>query len=73
MKSPFTGGNVTKLFKEETYTFRNEKYIVKRYYFRCDETGKTFTNADVDNLVMEDLYSQYRQRHGIPSFSRPNQ
>lgn len=67
MKSPFTGGNVTKLFKEETYTFRNEKYIVKRYYFRCDETGKTFTNTEVDNLVMEDLYSQYRQRHGIPS------
>lgn len=67
MKSPFTGGNVTKLFKDETYTFRNEKYIVKRYYFQCDETGKTFTNAEVDNMVMEDLYNQYRQRHGIPS------
>ncbi len=67
MKSPFTGGNVTKLSKDEAYTFRNEKYIVKRYYFQCDETGKTFTNAEVDNLVMEDLYNQYRQRHGIPS------
>lgn len=67
MKSPFTGGNATKLFKDEIYTFRNEKYIVKRYYFQCDETGKTFTNAEVDNLVMEDLYNQYRQRHNIPS------
>lgn len=67
MRSPFTGGTATKLSKDETYTFRNEKYIVKRYYFQCDETGRTFTNAQVDNLVMEDLYSQYRQRHGIPS------
>lgn len=67
MRSPFTGGTVTKRSKNETYTFRNEKYVVKRYYFQCDETGKTFTNAEVDNLVMEDLYSQYRQIHGIPS------
>lgn len=67
MRSPFTGGRATKLSKDETYTFRNEKYIVKRYYFQCDETGKTFTNAEVDNLVMEDLYNQYRQRHSIPS------
>lgn len=67
MKSPFTGGNVTKLSKCETFTFRNEKYSVQRDYYRCNDTGKTFTNAEVDNKAMEDLYAQYRQRHGIPS------
>jgi transcriptional regulator with XRE-family HTH domain len=67
MKSPFTGGNVEKKFKSETYTFRNEKYTVKRYYFQCVDTGKTFSNSEVDDMVMEDLYSQYRERHNIPS------
>jgi len=66
MKSPFTGGNVKKLFKYETYTFRNEKYTVKRFYYQCVDTGKTFSNADVDSKAMEDLYAQYRERHGIP-------
>lgn len=67
MKSPFTGGNVTKLFKYETYTFRKEKYTVKRYYYQCIDTGRTFSNADADDMVMNDLYAQYRERHGIPS------
>lgn len=67
MKSPFTGGAVTKQFKIETYTFRKEKYAVKRFYYQCVDTGKTFSNAEVDDLAMEDLYAQYRKRHGIPS------
>ncbi len=67
MKSPFTGGNVTKHFKYETYTFRNEKYTVKRFYYQCVDTGRTFSNAEVDDDVMADLYVQYRERHGIPS------
>ena len=67
MKSPFTGGNVTKKFKYETYTFRNEKYTVKRFYYQCVDTGRSFSNAEVDDKVMSDLYAQYRERHGIPS------
>ena len=67
MKSPFTGGNVTILFKYETYTFRNERYTVKRFYYRCNDTGRTFSNAEVDDKAMADLYAQYRERHGIPS------
>ena len=67
MKSPFTGGNVTKHFKYETYTFRKERYTVKRFYYQCVDTGRTFSNAEVDDKVMADLYSQYRERHGIPS------
>lgn len=67
MKSPFTGGNATKHFKYETYTFRNEKYTVKRFYYQCADTGRTFSDSEVDDKVMSDLYAQYRERHGIPS------
>lgn len=67
MKSPFTGGNVIKKSRQETYSFRNEEYTVTAYYFECVDTGKTFTNAEVDDRLMEDVYCQYRKRHGIPS------
>ena len=67
MKSPFTGGNVTKMIKKETLTFRNEKYEVERIYFQCNDTGKTFSNSEVDDKVMNDVYEQYRLRHNIPS------
>lgn len=67
MKSPFTGGSATKKYDYLTFTFRKEKFTVKRYYFQCDETGKTFSNTEVDSQVMADVYSQYRERHNIPS------
>ena len=67
MKSPFTGGNAIKKFKYETFTFRNESYTVKRGYFQCEDTGRTFSNAETDDAVIENLYAQYRKRHCIPS------
>lgn len=67
MKSPFTGGNATKKYEYLTLSFRKEKFTVKRYYFQCNETGKTFSNTEVDSQVMNDVYRQYRERHSIPS------
>lgn len=67
MKSPFTGGEAIRKFKFETFTFRKESYTVKRGYFQCKDTGKTFSNAETDVAVMNDLYAQYRKRHCIPS------
>ena len=51
MISPFTGGNVTKTYKFETFTFRNEKFNVKRYYYVCNDTGRSFSDSEVDDLV----------------------
>lgn len=67
MISPFTGGKVTKKHKLETFTFRKEKFTVKRYYFVCNDTGKEFTNEEVDEQVFVAIYEQYRERHRIPS------
>lgn len=67
MRSPFTGGKVTKRYTTETFTFRKEKFSVTRYYFVCNDTGKEFTNDDVDDQVFYDVCQQYRERHKIPS------
>lgn len=67
MKSPFTGGEVTRKSKIVTLTFRKEKFEVERYYYICNDTGRTFSNAEVDDIAFNNVYDQYRKRHGIPS------
>ena len=67
IESPFTGGKVLEIHDVEEKTFRGEKYRVNVQYYKCEDTEEQFTTTEQDSLWTEDLYSQYRQRHGIPS------
>ena len=67
IESPFTGGRVFEVSDVEEKKFRGEKFIVNVRYFQCEDTGEQFTTTEQDSLWTRDLYSQYRNRHGIPS------
>lgn len=64
--SPFTGGKVKEVTKIETQTFRKESYNVHVRYYECVDTGEKFTTTEQDQLLFNDLYAQYRVKHGIP-------
>ena len=66
MKSPLTGGKVKEVSTIEDAEFRKEKYRVHVRYYVCEDTGEQFTTTEQDTLQFNDLYSQYRIRHGIP-------
>lgn len=66
MKSPLTGGKVKEVSTVEEKEFRKEKYSVHVRYCVCEDTGEQFTTTEQDTLQFNDLYSQYRIRHGIP-------
>ena len=66
MKSPFTGGQVKEVFTTEEQEFRKEKYTVHARYYVCEDTGEKFTTTEQDELMFNELYGQYRVRHGIP-------
>jgi hypothetical protein len=66
IRSPFTGGPVKEVFRLEEREFRREKYLVHARFFRCEDTGGLFTTTGQDALLFDDLYSQYRNAHGIP-------
>ena len=70
MNSPFTGGNATLISEKAISTFRGEGFSYIRYYYRCDDTGITFTDADTDEKGQEEIYTQYREKYGIPSPER---
>ena len=67
MRSPFTGGTATLMTEETTSVFRGEKFSYTRYYYRCDDTGIDFTNAESDEWGLEQIYSQYREKYGLPT------
>lgn len=67
IESPFTGGRVFEVHDVEEKTFRGEKYTVDVCYYQCEDTGEQFTTTDQDSLWTNELYRQYRERHGIPS------
>ena len=66
IKSPFTGGKVKEISTVEQHEFRNEQYSVHVRYYVCEDTGERFTTTEQDELLFNELYSQYRVNHGIP-------
>jgi transcriptional regulator with XRE-family HTH domain len=66
MVSPFTGGKVKEFSTVEEHEFRKETYSVHVCYYICEDTGEKFTTTGQDELLFNDLYSQYRVKHGIP-------
>jgi len=65
IKSPLTGGRVKEVSTMEEVEFRGEKFLVHVRYYVCEDTGEQFTTTEQDTLQFNDLYSQYRIRHGI--------
>lgn len=65
-ESPFTGGKVKEISTVEEHEFRKEKFSVHVRYYVCEDTGERFTTTAQDELLFNELYSQYRVNHGIP-------
>lgn len=66
IKSPFTGGKVEEVYELSKMEFRGEGYLVHTRYYKCCDTGETFSDSEQDDATLNDLYSQYRIKHGIP-------
>lgn len=67
MISPFTGGKATLMHEESTTVFRGEEFSYTRYFYRCEDTGITFTDKDCDKKGLEQIYEKYREKYCIPS------
>ena len=66
IKSPFTGGKVKEVSTVEEHEFRKERFSVHVRYYVCEDTGERFTTTEQDELLFNELYSQYRVNHSIP-------
>lgn len=67
MKSPFTGKEMTVCQETRIVNYRGERYNYTALYYLCEDSGERFTTTASDTEAMEQVYRQYRERHGIPS------
>ena len=68
MKSPFTGGRV--FLKEEPteVVFRGETLTINRKYYQCEDTGKQFTNEELDGDNQWATFRAYWENKGFEHF-----
>ncbi len=66
MKSPITGAAM-KLTKEcRSMEFRKETFEIVFHYYKCEDSGEQFTTTSMDEVNMNQVYNQYRDRFNIP-------
>ncbi|MDD4992741.1 MAG: DUF4065 domain-containing protein [Paludibacter sp.] len=66
MTSPFTGGETILVKEPREYDFRGSKFHIIHHHYQCVDTGETFTDARLDNLNLNQVYNQFREKEGIP-------
>lgn len=50
----------------EDFKFRKETYSIWYHYFECTQTNEAFTNEELDEINMNQVYNQYREKYGVP-------
>lgn len=66
MKSPITGKEMSVVKENRTIEFRKEKYNVVFHFYQCEDTGEQFTTSQMDEVNMNQVYNQYRDKYNIP-------
>jgi len=66
MKSPITG-KAMKLTKERrSMDFRKETFEIVFHSYKCEDSGEQFTTTSLDEVNMNQVYNQYRDKFNIP-------
>ena len=66
MTSPFTGGEAILIKEPREVEFRGSKFRIVHHSYQCVDTGEKFTDTDMDELNLNQVYNQYREKEGIP-------
>jgi len=66
MKSPITGKEMILTKEIRLMDFRKETFDIVFHLYKCEDSGEQFTNSSLDELNINQLYNQYRNKFNIP-------
>lgn len=66
MKSPITGKEMILTKEKRSMDFRKETFEIVSHFYKCEESGEQFTTTSLDELNMNQVYNQYRDKLHIP-------
>ena len=66
MKSPITGKEMKLTKERRPMDFRKETFEIVFHYYKCEDSGEQFTTTSLDEVNMNQVYNQYRDKFNIP-------
>lgn len=46
--------------------FKKEQFRITEFFYKCESCGEEFTTKATDNVVISQVYKQYREKYSIP-------
>jgi len=65
MKSPITGKEMKLTKERRSMDFRKETFEVIFHYYKCEDSGEQFTTTSLDEVNINQVYNQYRNKFNI--------
>lgn len=62
---PFCGSSSKLVSKKTEQEFRKEKFQIREFYYKCASCTEEFTTTATDEVTVNQVYNQYREKHGI--------
>jgi len=66
MKSPITGKEMILTKERRSLDFRKETFEIVFHYYKCDDSKEQFTTTSLDEVNMNQVFNQYRDKFHIP-------
>lgn len=66
MKSPLTGKEMVLTKEKRQMGFRKETFEIVFHFYKCGDSGEQFTTTPLDELNMNQVFNQYRDKFNIP-------
>ena len=67
-KSPITGGEMQLMQEKSSVKFRDEEISFIKKFYHCVDSGKEFTDTELDNDNMWSIFRAYWERKGFKHF-----
>lgn len=66
MRSPITNKEMLLTKERRSMDFRKETFEIVFHYYKCEDSGEEFTTTALDEVNMNQVYNQYRDKFNIP-------
>lgn len=66
MKSPITGKEMELIKESKSINFRKKRFDIVFHYYNCKDSGEQFTTTALDEVNINQVYNQYRDKFNIP-------
>lgn len=66
MKSPITNKEMKLTTERRSIDFRKESFEIVFHFYKCEDSGEQFTTLLLDDLNINQVHNQYRDKFNIP-------